>query len=152
MSQVGNTTTFNGKKICFNHRKGRCRFGHNCKFAHDSDADIIASTSGVEKAPDKNFQPINTEAVPEQFRKRNPFSLDNVDWDSSTPVALQISASAKLSGHNNSNKEKKSADSSDEEGVDSTKPIGKRKRPGLARNLDPGKKVMNTYYKNKSQQ
>nr|CAI5834547.1 unnamed protein product [Callosobruchus analis] len=27
----------NGKKICWNYRKGRCRFGHNCKFAHDSD-------------------------------------------------------------------------------------------------------------------
>ncbi|PSN33592.1 hypothetical protein C0J52_23009 [Blattella germanica] len=27
----------NGKKICWNFRKGRCRFGHNCKFAHDSD-------------------------------------------------------------------------------------------------------------------
>ncbi|CAG9763931.1 unnamed protein product [Ceutorhynchus assimilis] len=27
----------NGKKICWNHRKGRCRFGHQCKFAHDSD-------------------------------------------------------------------------------------------------------------------
>lgn len=29
--------TINGKKICWNFRKGRCRFGHNCKFAHDSD-------------------------------------------------------------------------------------------------------------------
>ncbi|XP_063238167.1 uncharacterized protein LOC134539812 isoform X2 [Bacillus rossius redtenbacheri] len=27
----------NGKKICWNFRKGRCRFGHKCKFAHDSD-------------------------------------------------------------------------------------------------------------------
>nr|XP_053641354.1 uncharacterized protein LOC128694994 [Cherax quadricarinatus] len=27
----------NGKKICWNYRKGRCKFGHNCKFAHDSD-------------------------------------------------------------------------------------------------------------------
>ncbi|XP_050310377.1 uncharacterized protein LOC126746260 [Anthonomus grandis grandis] len=27
----------NGKKICWNYRKGRCRFGHNCKYAHDSD-------------------------------------------------------------------------------------------------------------------
>ncbi|KAL1488442.1 hypothetical protein ABEB36_014913 [Hypothenemus hampei] len=26
-----------GKKICWNYRKGRCRFGHNCKYAHDSD-------------------------------------------------------------------------------------------------------------------
>lgn len=27
----------NGKQICWNYRKGRCRFGHTCKFAHDSD-------------------------------------------------------------------------------------------------------------------
>lgn len=31
------TTMINGKRICWNYRKGRCRFGHNCKFAHDSD-------------------------------------------------------------------------------------------------------------------
>nr|XP_040575837.1 uncharacterized protein LOC121124718 [Lepeophtheirus salmonis]XP_040575838.1 uncharacterized protein LOC121124718 [Lepeophtheirus salmonis] len=27
----------NGKKVCWNFRKGRCRFGHTCSFAHDSD-------------------------------------------------------------------------------------------------------------------
>ncbi|KAK3877054.1 hypothetical protein Pcinc_018212 [Petrolisthes cinctipes] len=27
----------NGKKICWNYRKGRCKFGHKCKYAHDSD-------------------------------------------------------------------------------------------------------------------
>ncbi|XP_041977197.1 uncharacterized protein LOC121731691 [Aricia agestis] len=32
-----NIQMINGKKICWNHRKGRCRFGHNCKYAHDSD-------------------------------------------------------------------------------------------------------------------
>lgn len=31
------TQMINGKKICWNYRKGRCRFGHNCKYAHDSD-------------------------------------------------------------------------------------------------------------------
>ena len=25
----------NGKKICWNYRKGRCRFGSNCIYAHD---------------------------------------------------------------------------------------------------------------------
>ena len=29
--------TFNGKKVCLNFRKGRCRHGHRCKFAHDND-------------------------------------------------------------------------------------------------------------------
>lgn len=32
-----NSEFLNGKKICWNYRKGRCRFGHNCKYAHDSD-------------------------------------------------------------------------------------------------------------------
>ncbi|KAJ8986047.1 hypothetical protein NQ317_013932 [Molorchus minor] len=32
-----NTVVINGKKICWNYRKGRCQFGHKCKFAHDSD-------------------------------------------------------------------------------------------------------------------
>ena len=32
-----NQLFINGKKVCINYRKGRCRFGHNCKFAHDSD-------------------------------------------------------------------------------------------------------------------
>jgi len=30
-------TSIDGKKICWMYRKGRCRFGHKCKFAHDSD-------------------------------------------------------------------------------------------------------------------
>ncbi|XP_057370060.1 uncharacterized protein LOC130691166 [Daphnia carinata] len=27
----------NGRKVCWNYRKGRCRFGSNCVFAHDSE-------------------------------------------------------------------------------------------------------------------
>jgi len=29
--------TIDGKKVCWNFRKGRCRFGSKCTFAHDSD-------------------------------------------------------------------------------------------------------------------
>ncbi|XP_013182214.1 PREDICTED: uncharacterized protein LOC106128391 [Papilio xuthus] len=32
-----NMQMINGRKICWNYRKGRCRFGHNCKYGHDSD-------------------------------------------------------------------------------------------------------------------
>ncbi|KAF5308529.1 hypothetical protein FQR65_LT06194 [Abscondita terminalis] len=32
-----NTQIINGKKVCWNYRKGKCRFGHNCIYAHDSD-------------------------------------------------------------------------------------------------------------------
>jgi len=31
------TKSIEGKKICWNYRKGRCRFGSKCTFAHDSD-------------------------------------------------------------------------------------------------------------------
>merc|ERR1712066_285966 len=29
--------TIDGKKVCWNFRKGRCRFGSKCTFAHDND-------------------------------------------------------------------------------------------------------------------
>lgn len=32
----------NGRKICYNYRKGRCKFGHKCKYAHDSDLSVNA--------------------------------------------------------------------------------------------------------------
>ncbi|EDW02474.1 uncharacterized protein LOC6559610 [Drosophila grimshawi] len=33
----------NGRKICWNYRKGRCRFGTSCQYAHDSDLSLEAS-------------------------------------------------------------------------------------------------------------
>ncbi|CAG4907979.1 unnamed protein product [Colias eurytheme] len=45
----GNTQMINGKKICWNFRKGRCRFGHNCKYAHDSDIQKTAEELDAEK-------------------------------------------------------------------------------------------------------
>lgn len=38
----------NGKKICWNYRKGRCRFGSNCQYAHDSDLHV-AETNAIDK-------------------------------------------------------------------------------------------------------
>lgn len=32
-----NKKTIDGKKVCWMYRKGRCRHGHRCSFAHDSD-------------------------------------------------------------------------------------------------------------------
>ncbi|XP_034479179.1 uncharacterized protein LOC117785334 [Drosophila innubila] len=34
----------NGRKICWNFRKGRCRFGTSCQYAHDSDLSVDATT------------------------------------------------------------------------------------------------------------
>ena len=40
---------FSGKRICWNYRKGRCRFGHNCKYAHDSDIQKTQEQLDAEK-------------------------------------------------------------------------------------------------------
>lgn len=37
VNRIDNVDTINGKKICWNYRKGKCRFGHKCKYAHDSE-------------------------------------------------------------------------------------------------------------------
>lgn len=41
----------NGVKVCWNYRKGRCRFGHKCKYAHDSDVQINQNTVVIEGSP-----------------------------------------------------------------------------------------------------
>ncbi|XP_050719856.1 uncharacterized protein LOC127000317 isoform X4 [Eriocheir sinensis] len=40
----------NGKKICWNYRKGRCKFGHNCKYAHDSDISKPSDSKDMQNA------------------------------------------------------------------------------------------------------
>ncbi|CAN7976675.1 unnamed protein product [Ixodes persulcatus] len=47
---VSQQTKVNGKQICWNYRKGRCRFGHNCKYLHDSDV-LGTTTDAEESAP-----------------------------------------------------------------------------------------------------
>lgn len=43
------TRVKNGKKICWNYRKGRCRFGSKCTFAHDSDLHNINDAAMEDK-------------------------------------------------------------------------------------------------------
>lgn len=49
----------NGKKICWNYRKGRCRFGSNCTYAHDSDLHVAESTATTEKDNTQTSNAIN---------------------------------------------------------------------------------------------
>lgn len=42
----------NGKKICWNYRKGRCRFGSNCTYAHDSDLHVTEPQSQIDQQLD----------------------------------------------------------------------------------------------------
>lgn len=63
----------NGKKICWNFRKGRCRFGHNCKFAHDSD--LQRENSDLVPLPDQTVTDVETELENDNtkvVRKKRP--------------------------------------------------------------------------------
>lgn len=48
---LDDTKMINGRKICWNYRKGRCRFGHNCTFAHDSDLHRSAAELEILRTP-----------------------------------------------------------------------------------------------------
>lgn len=48
---LDDTKMINGRKICWNYRKGRCRFGHNCTFAHDSDLHRTATELEAIRTP-----------------------------------------------------------------------------------------------------
>ncbi len=47
--------TIDGKKVCWNFRKGRCRFGHKCTFAHDSDVGLRRPGEDAASAPGPDF-------------------------------------------------------------------------------------------------
>lgn len=52
---LDDTKMINGRKICWNYRKGRCRFGHNCTFAHDSDLHRTAAELEAIRAPQETI-------------------------------------------------------------------------------------------------
>ncbi|XP_001600575.1 uncharacterized protein LOC100116009 isoform X2 [Nasonia vitripennis] len=52
---LDDTKMINGRKICWNYRKGRCRFGHNCTFAHDSDLHRSAAELEAMRAPQETI-------------------------------------------------------------------------------------------------
>lgn len=52
---LDDTKMINGRKICWNYRKGRCRFGHNCTFAHDSDLHRSAAEIEALRAPQETL-------------------------------------------------------------------------------------------------
>lgn len=52
---LDDTKMINGRKICWNYRKGRCRFGHNCTFAHDSDIHRTAAELEALRAPQETL-------------------------------------------------------------------------------------------------
>ncbi|XP_063700391.1 zinc finger CCCH domain-containing protein 8 [Culicoides brevitarsis] len=63
-----NTKTKNGKKICWSYRKGRCRFGSSCTFAHDSDVQTSSSTASGSLEEPKSTKRKSSETEIEQNR------------------------------------------------------------------------------------
>lgn len=55
-------TKVNGKSICWMNRKGRCRFGNSCKFAHDSElynSEVTNKDTSNEGKTTKDSQRLN---------------------------------------------------------------------------------------------
>lgn len=77
-----NIITINGKKICWNYRKGRCRFGHNCKFAHDSDIELTKDQLDNKHSQFDNIKerPLNGPLNP------TPFVSEERETDDSSPL------------------------------------------------------------------
>ncbi|KAF0292901.1 hypothetical protein FJT64_009175 [Amphibalanus amphitrite] len=68
----------NGKQVCWNYRKGRCRFGRGCKFAHDSDLQRDGAEEESSDAPPPAAEPGRPAAPPppaadgQQARRKRP--------------------------------------------------------------------------------
>nr|XP_022917500.1 uncharacterized protein LOC111426884 [Onthophagus taurus]XP_022917501.1 uncharacterized protein LOC111426884 [Onthophagus taurus] len=76
----------NGKKVCWNYRKGRCRFGHNCKYAHDSDLqktkqqldaenkvqETVVCQSPSAQPTNRDLQHINLESIGQIQKRKRP--------------------------------------------------------------------------------
>ncbi len=71
----------NGRKVCWNYRKGRCRFGSSCVFAHDSELlqkpELIDPSHYVISSPD--FDPNNIDFTNSCQTKRSTSSLEKQD-------------------------------------------------------------------------
>ncbi|CAG9585730.1 unnamed protein product [Danaus chrysippus] len=85
VSGKDNTQMINGKKICWNYRKGKCRFGHNCKYAHDSDIQKSAEELEAEK---QNLKTVVCEgagtmssAPPPQVVLEASLATDDESWE-----------------------------------------------------------------------
>ncbi|XP_045514216.1 uncharacterized protein LOC123707937 [Pieris brassicae] len=80
-----NMQMINGKKICWNFRKGRCRFGHNCKYAHDSDLQKTTEELEAEKQKLKTVvcegSGTMTCTVPPEIEKEAVNSTDDSIWE-----------------------------------------------------------------------
>lgn len=113
---LDDTKTINGRKICWNYRKGRCRFGHNCAFAHDSDLHRSAAELEALRAPQETLV-CQTRYNGQQQWQQQPPSNDAGDDEND-----------EIDQENNRMGNKK-----------------RKKRPGLSQWLLPSKRVFKLY-------
>uniref|UniRef100_L7LS23 C3H1-type domain-containing protein n=1 Tax=Rhipicephalus pulchellus TaxID=72859 RepID=L7LS23_RHIPC len=119
---VSQQTTVNGKQICWNYRKGRCRFGHNCKYVHDSD---VVGLSGSTQDP----EPAEPEVV------------------AASAAAVGLSGSTQAPEPAEPEVVAASAAAPCKVGSEGTSQKHKKKRPGLSDSVTPSKKAMKFYHK-----
>jgi len=75
-SKQEDSKTLRGKKICWNFRKGRCRFGSKCTFAHDNDVALPKADEGGD----------TSEGAATTTQQLPPVQLGAQDPDPSSPV------------------------------------------------------------------
>ncbi|KAL1451008.1 hypothetical protein WDU94_003307 [Cyamophila willieti] len=121
----------NGKKLCWMYKKGRCRFGSNCKYAHDSELYNQEQSKSEEKLSDGPTTPCNTENQPTP----------------SKPPGLK----SYFPPHQPLQQEFHQKSFPGEDNDDTGRPLQKKKRPGLSQTIVPGKKVMKMYYSSSKQ-
>lgn len=81
--------TIDGKKVCWNFRKGRCRHGHKCSFAHDNDiksslADklyIPKYDSGAQISHDKSVKDSSVAALQMEPERRVPSEVEGEEGE-----------------------------------------------------------------------
>ena len=106
------------------YRKGRCRFGHKCTFAHDSDVNLkkpeAAEREPTFSAPHLGTgQPAAAAKREDEHEARETVDKDNGEYDDGAVICGQ-----------------------DSQGIKKAK-----KRPGLSEGLVPGKKAMKFHNK-----
>jgi len=110
--------TIDGKKVCWMFRKGRCRFGSKCTFAHDSDVKQKPELTGTTTADsEKNRQ------------------------NSAATGANLVQPNANHSAHMFENDELDNSEAV----IECNK--AKKKRPGLSNGIVPSKKAMKFHEK-----
>ena len=150
LSSTEKTEAEMGKKICWMFRKGRCRFGHKCKFAHDND--VLPQKQSTHDGHDG--EQTNQDGTAEGYQIES-----NQQMQASGQHHQQASGQhhhqqqhhrqhfQQQQGHYQ-NELHQRGDNEDEEAFQ----MRKRKKPGLAQGLVPPKRSMAAYGRQAAQE